>query len=335
MMLLALLLQEAVPVRTAEVESTRVKQTTALVGTVRAWRRSVVASEVEGRVAELPAEEGRAVSAGAPLARLDSEILEIQVRGAESALAAAHARHEQSRARLERLSKLIEQNVVSDDEIQTERLREEELGHDAARAGEEVRRLKSTLEKKIIPAPFDGIVTAKRTELGQWVAAGGAVAELVDLSRVEVRVDLPERYVGGVVPGTGVDVRADAHAGRAFAGTVVAVVPVADDMARTFPLRIEVSNGDAALKDGMLCRVEVPLEAEREALLVPKDAIVPRGDASFVVLVVDGRASIVPVTVGRGYDANVEVSGPAVRAGAVVVTHGNERLRDGTPVKPE
>lgn len=335
MMLALMLLQEAVPVRTAEVESVRVKQTTGLVGTARAWRRSVVASEIEGRVAELMAEEGHTIEAGAPLARLDSELLRIDVSTAESALSASRARHEQSRSRLERLSKLIEQKVVSEDEMQTEQRREEELGHEAARAEEVVRRLKTSLEKKTIAAPFDGIVTAKRTEVGQWVAAGGAVAELVDLSRVEVRVELPERHVAGVERGERVEVLADALSGRVFEGTVVAVVPVADDMARTFPLRVEVANADGALKDGMLCRVEVPLEAEREALLVPKDAIVPRGDASFVVLVVDGRASIVPVTVGRGYDAKVEVTGAAVRAGAVVVTRGNERLRDGTPVKPE
>lgn len=335
MMLALLMLQDAVPVRTAEVETVTVKQTTGLVGTARAWRRSVVASEIEGRVAELMAEEGRAVQAGAPLARLDSELLAIEVSAAESSRAAARARHEQSRTRLERLRKLIEQNVVSEDELQTEQRREEELGHEAARAEEAVRRLKTSLEKKTITAPFDGIVTAKLTEVGQWVAAGGAVAELVDLSRVEVRVELPERHVAGVEPGARVEARADALAGRAFEGVVVAVVPVADDMARTFPLRVEVPNADGALKDGMLCRVEVPLEAEREALLVPKDAIIQRGDAAFVALVVDGRASIVPVLVGRGYDAKVEVSGASVRAGAVVVTRGNERLRDGAPVKPE
>lgn len=322
------------PVKVADVESRRVKQTAALVGTVRAWRRSTVAAEVEGRVVKLRFDEGDTVKAGAPLAVLDSALLRIQIKAAESALAAARARHEQSKTRLARLKRLIDQKVVSEDELETGSKREEELGHEAARSGDELNRLKITLEKKTIAAPFDGIVVVKKTEVGQWVSAGGAVAVVVDLSRVEVRVDLPARHIAGVSRGTRVDIRVDAYKETVFSGTVVAVVPVADTLSRNFPLRVEVPNTDERLKDGMLCTVEVPLEAERDALLVPKDAIVSRGNATFVVTVVDGKARSVPVTIGRGYEGMIEVRG-SLKAGQKVVTRGNERLRDGQAVKPE
>jgi RND family efflux transporter MFP subunit len=327
--------QEAVPVRTGVVEARRVQQSASLVGTARAWRRSVVAGEVEGRVARMRVDEGETVRDGAPLAELDSELLRVQVRAAEAARAAADARHRQSTARLERLRKLSETKIVSEDELETEMRREEELGHERARAAAEAERLSMTLTKKIVRAPFDGVVVAKRTEVGQWLSPGGAVAEIADLSRVQVRVELPERYAAAARRELPVEIRADALPERLFKGTIVALVPSADDLARSFPLRIEVANPDVALKDGMLCRAEVPLEGERDALVVPRDALVARGNASFLVLVEEGKARSLAVKLGRAYGDAVEVVGDTLRAGQVVVTRGNERLRDGQPVKSE
>jgi len=201
-----------------------------------------------------------------------------------------------------------------------------------------VAQIRHDLEKTRIVAPFDGFVAAKLTELGQWVAAGGAVCRLVALEKVRVRADVPQRVIRFARADAPARVRIDSI-GFAAAAEISRVIPTGDASARTFPVEIDLPNADHRLLAGMFAWVFVPAGDPGPRLLAPKDALVTRGSVTqvFVVRRQGPTAMAVPVVVETGLEwgALIEVRGPGLKAGEQVVVRGNERLFGPMPVIPK
>lgn len=215
-----------------------------------------------------------------------------------------------------------------------------------------VRNLKSRVRKYTIKAPFDGFVVAEHTEVGEWIKQGDLVADVVALNEVDVLVNVREEHVAHIAIGQAVVVEIPALSDLQIIGKVSSVIPQADIRARTFPVKVRVSNSmlndsaetpsvaksAAIIKAGMLARAVVPTGAKRQGLLVPKDALV-LGGASPIVYVVDvsaskktvGKTRPVPVRMGASDGRLIEITG-AIKAGEMVVVRGNERLRPGQDV---
>lgn len=207
---------------------------------------------------------------------------------------------------------------------------------------EEIRRLEDMVANHTIVAPFDGYVVAEHTEVGQWVALGDPIVDLVELDTVEVSVPVLEDYVQNLTVGTPAIVELGALPGERFQGKVSSIVPQAEVRSRSFPVKVRVANqqrdGVLLLKAGMFARVKLPVESV-EALMVPKDALV-LGGPSPVVFVVDpdpenpryGTVRQVAVRSGIADESLVQVEGP-IEEGQRVVVQGNERLRPGQRVE--
>jgi membrane fusion protein (multidrug efflux system) len=128
-------------------------------------------------------------------------------------------------------------------------------------------------------------------------------------------------------------VTADALGDQIYPASIYAIISEGDAEARVFPVKFEVINRDYKLKSGMLARVTFAAGKPREGLLVPKDALVNRGEEAVVFLVQTGKAKETRVRV-KGYQGEkAEVTGK-ITAGDQVVIRGNERLSDGQPVQP-
>jgi HlyD family secretion protein len=280
---------------------------------------------------------------------------------AKARAASAKAANDLRQWRLARAQQLFRTNVISEDELKeaqmTARLAEELLAQEQeglrlTEAGPreeriaqaearleaqkaEVARLEEVLERHVIRAPFAGYVVKEHTEVGEWLAKGAAVADIVELDEVDVVAPVVEDYVLGVKVGMDAKVSIGAVPGRTFEGKVVAIVPGADTLARTFPVKVRVKNSEGPLlKAGMFATVHLPIGATENAVLVPKDAIVLGGPSPMIYTVVDDKAVPVPVETGIAVDDLVQVKG-GVRGGQKVVVLGNERLRPGQPVKVE
>ncbi len=195
-----------------------------------------------------------------------------------------------------------------------------------------VARLQDKLRQTDITAPFDGVVVKEHTEVGQWLNRGDPVVELLDLSTVDVIVPVPERHIAQVRRGESASLTLDALPGRSFTGQISQVIPQANAESRTFPIKVQVANPDGLIKSGMFARVTLPVGKGRRALAVPKDALVSHGPVDLLFIVSDGMARQVAVKRGQATGAWVAVEGP-VEEGQLVVVRGNERLRDGMPVK--
>ena len=321
-------------VRVEAVVEREVHASVELVGSALPRRRTIVAARTAGAVETMLVDEGSAVKTGDPLAVIDTRVLILEIEGAAATQAETAARLARARDRLRRSNALFEKGRISEEEHQDDVHAEAALAQEALRADAARRRLEAHREWATVRAPYDGVVAAKRTEVGAWVAEGGGVAELVDLSAVRIRLDLPERYLPRIQRGLPVEVRADSIPGRTLSGRLFAVVPVADLQARTVPVEVEVPNPDGSLHAGMFFRATVPLDEKRTVRTVPKDALVDRGTGHAVFVVENDVAREVAVERLGSYEGDVEVTGD-LRPGAWVVIRGNERLRSGQPVRRE
>ena len=225
--------------------------------------------------------------------------------------------------------------------------REEKIAQAAARVDMQqavVDRLEDQIKKHTIISRFDGYVTKKLVERGQWVQQGDPAIEVVALDEVDVVVPLSEEFVSFVKIGDIVPVFVASAPNEILEGAVVSVTPQADPRARTFPVKVRVANktlrNGLALRAGMLARVSLPTSHEQPCLLVPKDAVVLGGPSPVVYVVrVSKRGDeettqVAPASVelGLAHGDLIEVRG-AVKPGDRVVVKGNERLRPGQPVQ--
>lgn len=146
-------------------------------------------------------------------------------------------------------------------------------------------KLKDDLDRTVIRAPYTGYVTARHTEVGEWINVGGPVVELIDLEKVLVKVDVPESAILAARVGEPVGMTIDAIEGL-LEGRIKHVNPQADAKARTFPVEIELANPEQTIKSGMFVRARVPSGPAQQALVVPMDAVIQRMGSTLVVAAV-------------------------------------------------
>lgn len=320
------------PVRVAPVLQQEVKQTATLVGTVEPWKRSVVASEVEGLVQAFAVDEGMKVTRGQLLARLRTETLRIRLDSAVALYRESGARYQRAKRDLNRVRVLFQRELVTQKDFDAAVAEEAALKEHLSQLEADIRQVRDSLNKSKIVAPFDGWITQEFTEIGQWVEEGGAVVEMVDLSRVQVEVPLPERYVSHIQIRDPVTATFDGLPEFEARGTVFSLVAQADRAARTFPVKVAIPNPALAIKSGMVSRVTFRIDRPHQGIVVPKDALVLRGGKQFVFRVNEGIVEQIPVTAILHVDDLVEIDGP-VQEGMTVVVEGNERLFPGQPVR--
>ncbi len=320
------------PVRVAPVLKQVVRQTVTLVGTVEPRKRSIVASEIAGLVRNFPVKEGSLVKQGQLLAHLRMETLEIQLDVALASQREAGTRHQQAKQDLGRVRALFAKELVTQKEFDDAQAEERALRERLSQLDAEIRRVRDQMKKSNIVAPFDGWITQEFTEIGQWVEEGGEIIEMVDVSHVHVEIPLPERYVRHIQIRDPVQATFDGLPNVEARGRVFSLVAQADRVSRTFPVKVDIPNPSLTIKSGMVSRVTLHVGRPRQSMVIPKDALVLRGNNEFVFLVNGNTVDRVPVTSGAHLDDHVEVTG-MLREGMTVVIEGNERLFPGQSVR--
>jgi RND family efflux transporter MFP subunit len=296
-----------------------------------------------------------------------------EIEQAKRRLLASEALKEFTSDRADRTKQLYDDKAVSEDELDDrlsaaevaeQTYRENEAAYDLATSGkwddqidqakarveiqrQVIERLRDDIDQHTITAPFDGFVTEKHTEIGQWLAKGGPVIEIIDCASVDVEVPVLESYVSQLREDkTPARIEVPALSGKSFQGTVVAVVPHADDRSRSFPVKVRIrpdpKEPDGVMpRPGMFARVTLPVGNRESALLVPKDALVLDRDATLVWAVTPDRKSKlsgqgtvrpVPVELGVADGEMIEVRGP-LRERELVIVEGNERVNPAAPVR--
>ena len=284
-----------------------------------------VATEVEGKVIELAFEEGDYITAGKPLIRLDPELLEADLASARATFQRARTLQQQEQVRLERAETLLVDDITTEQEFDDIRFTVDRYAHEADAAQAMVRRLETEIAKKVVRAPFDGVVLERRAEVGNWMASGDVLAVYARDDVFDIIANVPESRLPYIAAGQLVRERA---LDRAFEGEIQTLIPLGDIETRTFPIKIRVED-QPWLLEGMSATVRLPTGQAMQATLVPRDAIVMKPGTNQIFLASDDAARQVEVEV-LGYEGDrAGVRGDGIEAGMQVVVKGQERLRDG------
>jgi RND family efflux transporter MFP subunit len=332
-------------------------------GYVTARRRATVSSKVTGKVMEIFVEEGKAVRQGQVLARLDDSQLramlnvdQAQLNAAKRATAENDARLREAELTLGRRQQLVKDKVISRAELDSAEAEVEALKARIAMAQQQVEvaqtqvvARQTDLADMVVRAPFDGIAISKDAQPGEMispVSAGGGftrtgICTIVDMSSLEVEVDVSESYINRVKPNQPVEVLLDAYPEWRIPAKVITTVPSADRQKATVRVRIGFDQLDPKILPDMSVKVSfldekpepaVAGAAARPRLLVPKGAV-RTVDGTAIVFVVRGeRAERRAVKTGANDGDLIEVIS-GLTAGDRVVTEGAATLADGARVK--
>ena len=317
------------PVTVAPVVKGAAATTVAATGTVVSRNDARLAAEVTGRL-DWVAEPGAKVAKGAPLARVDTRALQLQLKENEAQISRLGANAELLRTQLERLQALPD-GIASKSQIDEAAARLAMARHELEQARATRDSTQHQIDRATIRAPFPGHVAERIRQLGEYVAAGTEVLRLTDTGNVEIVARAPVAEAGHLAAGQSVTVHGMSQDQKS---TIRAIVPVGDERSRMIEVRIAMTGGGWPI--GSAVRVDLPASRQTAGLMVPRDAVIVRADGAHVFRVRRGDkgdvAERIAVRVGNGDRERVEVTG-SLAAGDRVIVRGGERLRPGQPVK--
>jgi multidrug efflux pump subunit AcrA (membrane-fusion protein) len=191
-----------------------------------------------------------------------------------------------------------------------------------------------TFEKAPVESPLTGVVGRINVDLGANVEPTTQIAFVVNMERMEIDLDIPEKYLPFVALGQEAKIAVDAYPDKVFIGKVTLISPVVDLETRSAPIEITIDNKDELLKSGMFAEVRLVVGEHKNVPVVLKEALMGKGDNLYVYAVEDHKASMRPIKTGIRYGELVEIT-EGVKSGDVVVVMGQQRLHDGASVETE
>jgi len=326
-------------------------------GYVTARRASTVSSKVTGKVVEVLVEEGMRVEAGQTLARLDSSnvekslhLAEAQAESSRKALDETRANLNQTEKELQRVTKLTDEKITSPSDLDRAeadakalRARLERQLADVAVAEREVALWRQQLDDTIIRAPFSGIVTVKNAQPGEMISPISAgtgftrtgICTIVDMTSLEVEVDVNESYINRVKATQPVEATLDAYPDWHIPSKVIAIIPTADRQKATVKVRVGFNKLDPRILPEMSVKVAFQTSGERQVaerrITIPKVAVRQRDGRDVVWLVRNGRMEPRGVTVGATQGDEVTIAA-GLNGGERVVLDGADNLAEGARV---
>jgi len=343
-------------VRTVRVAEVPVGRSVVVSGTLSAYDQATITAKVPGRLATLAVDLGSRVRKGQLLARIDGADYQIRVQQAQAALAEARARAglaggsvdprqsgtvraaqavlDAARASHERAEALSREGLISKAELDAaEAARkvaesrhqdaiEEIQGRTASAGGRgaDVALARQQLADTGIYAPFAGVVQQKRASIGEYLAAGAPVVDLVKVDPLRFRAEVPEREASAVRVGQ--EVRITAEGQPPVIGRLARISPTISERNRVLNVEADIPN-QGTLRPGVLVKAEIVSDASRTALTVPNDAVVSFAGLQKVLMVKDGKAVERPIIVGRRTEQWTEVTSGLAAGDQVVVKPGN------------
>lgn len=285
-------------------------------GTLFASEEVELRPEISGRVVGVRFLEGKHVSQGDILVRINDEELQAQLKRKqlEEKLAADDERRKKA---------LLDINGISQEEY------DKSLNAlNMIKAEREV--IESQIAKTRITAPFDGVIGLRYVSEGSFITPTTRVATIQDLDSLKVEFSVPERYAPQIHEGTPVMVQVG-NSQEWRQGKVFAVEAKVDPATRTIKARAVLPYTDDHMIPGSFSKVKITLQRFPDAVLIPSAAVVPQLEGNYVYVCRNGTASSVPVTVGIRTDRDVQIT-DGLSAGDTLITTGLLQVTEGKSV---
>lgn len=305
-------------------------------GQAEAYRRTTLNVQVEGAVRSMSVRENQSVAAGALLAQIDT---------VEPALELAQARANFLAAEADYRQRTLFDDEIEDATVRAERARIARTTSGLDQAEVALRQAEIQLERTRVAAPFAGRVADVRVVEGEHVTTGTELLTVVDLDPIKVEVQVLESELRYLSEGRRATLTFNAYPGEAFEGRIETINPIVDPETSTGRVTVVIPNRDGRIKPGMYAEVSLDAEALPDRVLVPRSAIVERGEGRRrpVVFVYEeddrgGLAKWRYVNPGRENDTHVEIlaEGPEqglVEPGEIVLVDGHHYLAHDTRIR--
>jgi RND family efflux transporter MFP subunit len=306
-----------------------------LPGNVQAFTDAAIFPRTTGYLKRRLADIGSHVKSGQVLAEIDTPEIDQQLMQARADLATAQANERLAKTTADRYEDLIKSDSVSRQDYDNAM-----GGYDAKKAAvlsasANVKRLEELQHFKTIYAPFDGVITARNTDIGALVGTGGSARELFHIAamdKVRVYINVPQLYSRAARPGLPASIEIRELPGRRFDGTISRTAQTIDPGSRTLLTEIDMNNFGGELMPGSYAEVHLTLPTDKSALRLPVNTLLFRSEGLRVALVKNDRVHLQPVTMGRDFGSTVEVVSGVSRNDLVVV-NPPDSLEEGQAVR--
>ena len=309
---------KATPVKIALVESGSIAQTIASSATVDAEHRADILVEVSGTVESIAVEEGDRVGPGQVLASLKNPMLHGELQRADAAFRRAGEE-------FEALQGLMDQGFVARNDY-------DQAAHTFDTARVTFEQARDSHAARELKSPIAGTVSSRQIRYGEALSPGRLAFQVVDLQRLRVEVNLPEKDLARLRIGQQARVRSEVLEGIEAPGRLERISPVVDPATGTVKVTVAIDRGDTPLRPGMFVNVDLVVDTHASALLLPKRAVVyDEGDP--LAFVVQGDSAVrTALELGIAERDRVEVLSGLSEGDRVVVV-GQSLLRDGAEVR--
>jgi RND family efflux transporter MFP subunit len=360
-------------VRVVSAAERAMPRTVSATGTLAAEEQITLSAKVAGRVAKIDVDLGTRVKRAQVVAQLDQTDFKLRIEQAEAALQQARARLglsptgtdekidveqtalvrqaravlEESRLTRDRSVKLLEQQLIARAQLDTAEANLKVAEGRYQDAIEEVRNRQAVLAQRrselelarqqladtVVASPVDGAVSQRHVSPGEFLAAGAPMATLVRIHPLRLRVSVPERESASVRAGQAVRLTVEGDP-TVYAGKVVRLAPIVQELNRTLTVEAEVPNERGVLRPGAFAKAEIVTETAQPVLTVPGSALVVFAGVEKVLVVRGGKTAEVRVQTGRRLGAEIEILEGLKRGETVVDQPGNLTGGQAVNVKP-
>jgi RND family efflux transporter MFP subunit len=315
-----------------------------LPGTTQAYTEAPIYARTTGYLKQWYLDIGAHAKRGQLLALIETPELDQQLQQAESELQTAQANLQLAQVTADRWIYLLKTNVVSkqetDQTVSDFNAKRAIVDSDQAN----VRRLQQLQEFEHVYAPFDGVITARDTDVGALIQNGDTntrgnstpqeLFHLAAIDKLRVYISVPEVYAAAVKSGEVVTLTLDAFPGETFRGALVRDSSSIDFTSRTLKVEVDVDNATERLLPGAYAFVHLKIPVPPGSVTIPTNALLFRSEGLSVALVRNGQAKLVPVTIGHDFGSTVEVVS-SLTAGDNVIIDPSDSVLDGSPVQAE
>lgn len=306
----------AYPVSVTKVVKQELNQRLSFVGLIDANNDVAVVSELQGKATAIMADEGSYITAGSPIVKLEDQI-------PEANFLAAQTNYEKAQKDWERSNSLYQEQLIS--ATQLESSRQTYKLAEAAYVSAQRQYHNST-----ITSPISGIITTLPINVGTMVTQGMTVANVVDISKLKVKINVDEQNVFKLKVGDIAEVETDVYPGVKFLGKIENI-SAKGDAAHTYPVKVMISNNKQhPLKSGMFSNISINLGTQI-AVAIPRDALVGSPNKPQVFIVKSGKAKLQDIRIGSEIGTQVTVV-QGLNEGDNVVISGQDNLKENVQV---
>jgi RND family efflux transporter MFP subunit len=296
----------------------------ALPGNTQAFMDTPIYSRTNGYLKSWYFDIGSHVRKGQLMAQIETPEVDQQLQVAQADLKSAQANLDLANTTSGRYQNLLKTNSVSKQEtdVAVSDAAAKKAAVDASMAN--VRRLEQLQSFEKVYAPFDGIVTARNTDVGRLIAGGQTTTpqelfHLAAIGKIRVYVAVPQDYAAAVKDGGKATLTLDEYPGRSFEGTIARNSNAIDQASRTLNVEVDVDNPKAELLPGAYVFVHFKVPERVANLMVPSNTLLFRSEGLRVGVVRDGRVQLTPVKIGRDAGATVEIASGLTPNDAVIL----------------